>query len=721
MASQEGALARVLVAGHGPTARIAVAAIALQSLSLGRRGMLRFVNWVIKALQQAPLAIVSLGPRATAAIVLAATAGAFLAAAASLPGEDVLGRIVHSSVAERIGSMATAASTLLDEAAGQVLLLVSTSSARVCDAATSAVGASVAAAVTQTHEFLDAELEKRLGQVAAMASQMVERVAVDKDMPLAVQRIVRQSISRITPRLRAAVGARLRRGLRAGLLGPLSRPQHPMSHDDASWPRLQEDSAGSSSSHCRGQLSALPSPATVCDSSPIAACGDALATPHQGVNTSPTAPDASLSAVSGLRLVSNLSSAPRWLRRMTLQSALDVSPTPHAATAPKPLQSDPLSAWPDSPRVAPSSPAERLHDRLLLHDRADDTAAPSSGCRAGLQRAWAVLWRRPDPLSRRVERAWAEARAGVLYTLNPADKSVWTCAKDAEWWSLNALGTVPVVGQAWWLLLFAMHDRRDEGRLTDFVVSFEAASLCTVGIYSLLSGAVSLLVCSAWFLDPVPCDDPVLPSKRWLLAAALDAVSVVWTPSPPRAIAAPGGEWDLGDPSGSPRPHNDPMCHACAVYGPRASALDAVFFVVQVSLVWAAFALLPFSNRLRRGGAGPAAVCDAREAGGRAVSQSLLLQPWYGKPPRARGGELLKLFWYFTAVAVGSAATVVAILLLGGVNWRTLATAFWIRCAFGLLGAPFALFKLPVIGSLFLLRSDATGYDRFGQVVLRTG
>jgi hypothetical protein len=707
-----------------------------------------------------------MGPRATAAVVLAATAGAFLAAAASFPGNSVVEQVSGIPAIGQITRIVSTASSMADEAVNQLVAMLAARSSQIRDAAASAIGSSVAAAVSQTHEVLDSELEKRLGQVAAMASQMVERVAIDKDMPLAVQRIVRQSISRITPRLRAAVGARLRRGLRTGLLGPLSRSPSP--------PRVKPETFISEY--------VFPGAGIPSDDAGLALSAAPASTPHEQANSSPLRPRASESletqyerAGAGMRLVSGFSPAPRWLRQMTLQEATSQIDE----QAPYPRMDDPkqLALTDQVPSsLSGSSPAStpafaHIDSASSIHSTASSTAAtqtsesPSpltdassnarmetaageasryegAGCWSGVRRACRALCgstrgrARNPPLWHRLSLAWLELRAGVLYTLNPADKSVWTCAKDGEWWSLNALGTVPVVGQAWWLLLFAMHDRGDEGRLTDFVVSFEAASLATVGIYSLLSGAGSLLACSAWFDGRVPCDDAALPTRRWLLSAALQHATA-WTArfaATPMGLAGPllpgssssGAEWALPEGEGALPVETGLTCPACAVYGPRASALDALFFVVQVSLVWTAFALLPFSTRLRRRLPGQSSSSpeqpqpESVSAQSAPRTRSLLLQPWYGTTPRARGGELIRLFWYFSAVVVVCTATVISILAVGGINWRTLATAFWVRCAFGLLGAPFALFKLPVIGSLFLLRCDATGYDRFGRVVLRT-
>jgi len=263
--------------------------------------------------------------------------------------------------------------------------------------------------------------------------------------------------------------------------------------------------------------------------------------------------------------------------------------------------------------------------------------------------------------------------------------------RDPLWWALHALGATPVVGQLWWLLVFGMHDRADEGRLSDFVVSFGASSFVSVGLVSLLGGSLSLLACSAWLPPTMPCDDAALPSPRWLLSLA--------------ASRALGG--GAGPAAGALQ------CPSCAVYGPRASLVDAVFFVMQVSLVWTAFGLLPYTTRLVPGRDGRAPVPKRPPP----THASALLHPWYGTLPRKRGGELAGLFWYFSAVTLASAAAVAVLLLLGGVNWRTLATAYWVRCAFGLLGLPFVLFKIPVVGPMLLLRSDATGYDRQGRVV----
>ncbi|KAA0172024.1 hypothetical protein FNF28_00341 [Cafeteria roenbergensis] len=265
-----------------------------------------------------------------------------------------------------------------------------------------------------------------------------------------------------------------------------------------------------------------------------------------------------------------------------------------------------------------------------------------------------------------------------------------------------------------------MHDRRDEGRVADFIVTFESSSFLSVGMYALVSGAATLLACSAWMPEHVPCDSATVPDSRWISGWAAESAGQ-WARGVVEGLRWGGGAEAEG---ALPLAGAAGTCPACAVYGPRASVMDAVFFLVQATLVLASFAMLPYTSRLshRRGGRADASsdgeggrAPAALQDDGAADKPSALLRPWYGAHPRVRGGELQQLLWYFTVVTLACASAVAAVFLVGGVTWRTLATAYWIRCAFGLLALPFALFKIPVIGPMLLLRSDPTGYDRDGR------
>jgi hypothetical protein len=335
------------------------------------------------------------------------------------------------------------------------------------------------------------------------------------------------------------------------------------------------------------------------------------------------------------------------------------------------------------------SPAPRWL-RSLQHPPPSELNAPAEWDRAKSPAA-------QHPPSGVENLSWFHAARGwILYTISPFDRNVWSCAKDPYWWLFTIVGAMPVIGQVWWVLLFCLHDRTDEGRLSDFVVSFAASFFVSAGLIPLLMGTASLHVCTAWMNPLLACSDTNLPPTRWVITYLFERLLATVTGD----AALVAEQTELFE------------CPSCAVYGPRASLIDALFFLLQVSLVWTAYGLLPYTRRLVRPGLATQTPLPAA-----AVA---VHHPWYGAPPRSRGGELLPLFMYFSAVTVLCVGAVVLWVGMHGVSWQTLGFAYWIRCLFGLLALPFVIFKVPVIGPLLLLRSELTGYDKSGRVVLRT-
>ena len=71
------------------------------------------------------------------------------------------------------------------------------------------------------------------------------------------------------------------------------------------------------------------------------------------------------------------------------------------------------------------------------------------------------------------------ARAHVLYTLQPFDRSMWSCFRDPQYWLFTALGATPLpswLPAAWWFLVFAWQDGTDEHQVASFIVGLESAS-----------------------------------------------------------------------------------------------------------------------------------------------------------------------------------------------------------------------------------------------------
>lgn len=749
--SEAQVLARAMGGAPGRGASAAATVVVLAALSRGRSGVISVIQWVVRALASAPGVAKGLGPGGAAALAAGLTASLLVLLAPSEIARAAEG--VAEPVTERVQSVARSAVVAASRASAVALHSVSRAAEHARAGATALVGSALAATVTTAHAALDRELERRVGQASAAASLLVERAALDPDMPPAVRRIVRLAIARVTPRIRAAVSTRLRRGLRISMLGPLQPAEHvgavilPLAPGiegvrgaPDTVPSSEDGSGGSDDMDGQG-LPRLPesgdSPGEpgARDTGPRARTGSSGSGPGGAGEGGSWLAAARAGYQGEARIVPRLAPVPSWMRQLTLGEAL----LPAQGTR----QSNGAARQRGGGEGGCEAPGQetgtdgRAEGGMVEGAAATDDGGGLEGCSGAFSSAPGAL--RGGSASRaRAAAMWATARgrwlrfrAWVLYTLAPFDRSLWACTKDPLWWGLHALGATPVLGQLWWVIVFLMHDRRDEGRVADFIVTFESSSFLSVGMYALVSGAASLLACSAWMPERVPCESATVPDARWISSWAAESTGQ-WA----RNIVG-GLSWGGGAGGGDAvqllgGATTAGSCPACAVYGPRASVMDAVFFLVQATLVLASFAMLPYTSRLShlRGARGEAAGA-ASDAGGEALRSrpeesagekpSALLHPWYGAHPRVRGGELQQLLWYFTVVTLACASAVAAVFLIGGVSWRTLATAYWIRCAFGLLALPFALFKIPVIGPMLLLRSDPTGYDRAGRVALRTG
>lgn len=132
------------------------------------------------------------------------------------------------------------------------------------------------------------------------------------------------------------------------------------------------------------------------------------------------------------------------------------------------------------------------------------------------------------------------AKAKILYTSSPCDKSSWQCFQDYRWWLLTGIGLAPYgLGTIWWLTLFALHNKRDEYQVSNFIVGFMTSKFL---------GGVGLLLYGTW---------------QYYLCATVHV-------------------------------------NSCEDRGPRVQQhMDAVLFFIQISLVWLCFFLLPMTEPCR--------------------------------------------------------------------------------------------------------------------------
>ncbi|RYG57306.1 hypothetical protein EON66_00705 [archaeon] len=149
----------------------------------------------------------------------------------------------------------------------------------------------------------------------------------------------------------------------------------------------------------------------------------------------------------------------------------------------------------------------------------------------GITFKWRHVAHTVDALSHTV----AAARAWILYALSPADASMWALYRRPSYWALQLIGFIPVAPLAygWWLMLFLFKDKADEFQLADFIIGFEVSKFFSNGCFGLLLGALRYFVCT-----------------------------------------------------------NFSEAYPCALYGPAMSTLDVLFFLLQVGLVFWAYATL---------------------------------------------------------------------------------------------------------------------------------
>eukprot|EP01138_Halocafeteria_seosinensis_P001233 gb/GECG01001262.1/.p1 GENE.gb/GECG01001262.1/~~gb/GECG01001262.1/.p1 ORF type:complete len:659 (+),score=62.77 gb/GECG01001262.1/:1-1977(+) len=290
-------------------------------------------------------------------------------------------------------------------------------------------------------------------------------------------------------------------------------------------------------------------------------------------------------------------------------------------------------------------------------------------------------------------------RAQILYSLEPFDKSTWACLKSKRWCALNAIGLVPgFISQIWWLLLFLMKDKSDEYQLANFIVGFETAKFFSVGVWSFVQGALRLFVCVH-----------ILRGET---------------------------SFDSTD--------------TCDTYGARVGWDDFAFFILQLTLVWTCFLLLPSSRRRYRHAA-QARPKEEREMESEENRRRTKASPlsrsgeWIkamyshlpllstnatddtpaattGNSKYLRGGYLTSMYKYYVSiVSITVLSSVVIVYCMADEpQWKQLGSLFWIRVAYGLLSFPFVVFKLPLAMQLFVC-STPTAYDQHGRTVLRYG
>jgi len=129
-------------------------------------------------------------------------------------------------------------------------------------------------------------------------------------------------------------------------------------------------------------------------------------------------------------------------------------------------------------------------------------------------------------------------RAYFLYHMFPSDKTMWGSFKDPVWWAFTLIALVPVFGisQMFYFIVFFLIDWADEYQIVRFILGFKGLSFVTTGVLPALIASVQYYICTA---------------------------------------------------------HTG----KCYSEGPGEPLWTYVVFVVQVLIVWIAFAILPFTYK----------------------------------------------------------------------------------------------------------------------------
>ena len=129
-------------------------------------------------------------------------------------------------------------------------------------------------------------------------------------------------------------------------------------------------------------------------------------------------------------------------------------------------------------------------------------------------------------------------RAYFLYHMFPSDKTMWGSFKDPVWWAFTLIALVPVFGisQMFYFVVFFLIDWADEYQIVRFILGFKGLSFVTTGVLPALIASIQYYICTA---------------------------------------------------------HTG----KCYSEGPGEPLWTYIVFVVQVLIVWIAFAILPFTYK----------------------------------------------------------------------------------------------------------------------------
>ena len=91
---------------------------------------------------------------------------------------------------------------------------------------------------------------------------------------------------------------------------------------------------------------------------------------------------------------------------------------------------------------------------------------------------------------------FVRARARILYTIAPHDKSIWESIRNPVYVLCMCLGLFPRVNILWWILVYTLHDLNDEWQLSQFIAGFQTSRFVSQGVFGTLRGSVLYYLCA---------------------------------------------------------------------------------------------------------------------------------------------------------------------------------------------------------------------------------
>eukprot|EP00948_MAST-09A_sp_MAST-9A-sp1_P003703 g3703.t1 len=367
---------------------------------------------------------------------------------------------------------------------------------------------------------------------------------------------------------------------------------------------------------------------------------------------------------------------------------------------------------------------------------------------------------------------YQKVRSVILYRVSPYDASIWRNIKYPSWWSFQVIGVTPMgIGACWWFLLFVFRDKSDEYQLVDFIVSFQSMKFLTQGLFGLLRGAYLYYMCVnqlGFIYTSPPCNTTSglgglrggSPSLNLLDAFIfIFQILIVWLAffllpysrqkgrKPEHKRLANVWRKDAAKKAMIKKLHTNMNLHSplATLHRSRIAPTfsndtpslgsNSVISIEEPSETPldpddSASFLSPLPQQKRQ----------QRRTNRRENASSLSeknnnnplirfwdekchdLRVWLCGPDvlrrahLARGGHLLRYFWYDTAmVFISIVLILLALSVTSFENWQLLSTLYWIRTFYGLSCVPFVLYKIPIFLRLFT-HAHKTGYDRYGQI-----